>query len=78
MKQHPKYPEVIKTANGYCVVGIPEFKGGNKGVFKTEDALRRCYAWWYNNAYIKNTKAKIAKLDWKNGGKEKFYEHKAS
>lgn len=77
MKVHPKYPEVIKTEEGYSVVGIPEFKGGNKGLFKTEDALRRCYIWWYNNAYLKRTKAKVARYDWnKNGGKEKFYKSK--
>ena len=58
----------------YYVVGIPSFEGAQLHGFKSEQSLMKCYNWWLNNVHLKHCKAKIAKKNWKDGGREKFYE----
>ncbi len=77
MSDIPKYPAIEKRigkkGERYYVVGVPSFEGAQLYGFKTEDSLMRCWVWWYNNTYLKHQSGKLAKKEWKSGGKENFY-----
>lgn len=72
-----EYPEVEKKLNKnnlgrYYVINCPESFQQIYG-FKSELALRKCWAWWYNNAYLKNISSKEASRAWESKGREDFY-----
>jgi hypothetical protein len=60
----------------WYVVGVPSFEGAQLYGFKSEEALMKCYTWWYNNVHLKHQRGKVANKEWIEGGRDKFYGQK--